>query len=190
MRYLKATADTGLIYRKTVTEEMRITGFSDADWGGDKDTGKSVSRYLIFAGGNLVHFKSKRQNTVATSTAHAELEAAYCGIIDAIWIKNCVNEFGAGITLPIKWYCDNQTVIKITNSDKSVNKTKHLMIKTHFLREKTKRKEVEMEYVGTDEMTADILTKALGKPKHDYLMRKMNTGNWNGSNRKGMLGDP
>jgi hypothetical protein len=162
LKYLKGTADLALIYEKCDQKQFELTGFADSDWAGDVDTSKSVGGYAIYLGNCLVGWKSKRRQNVATSTTTAEIDSLYVGVIEGIWMKNFLKELGLDLKT-VKWYQDNQSAIKTLNSEKNMDKTRHELVKIHYLREKVRENEIEIHYAATKEMIADIFTKPLNR---------------------------
>ena len=84
LRYLKGTADLGILYTREKSGELR--GYTDADWGGDQDSRISTSGYVFLRAGGAVSWKSRKQQTVALSTAEAEYVAASAAAQEAIWL--------------------------------------------------------------------------------------------------------
>jgi hypothetical protein len=74
---------------------------------------------------------------------------------------------------PIPIYCDNTSVINISNNPVMHSKTKHIPMKYHFLQEKVAKKNIRVEYVGTKEQVADILTKPLPMEAFEYLCQRL-----------------
>ena len=138
------------------------------DWAGDSETGRSVGGYAIYLGKCLVSWKSKRQTTVATSTTAAEIEALYVGVLEGLWIEGLLGEIGLKFPKPTTWFEDNQGAIKSIESERNLDKTKHLLVKIYFLREQREKKRIQLEYKKTGEMVADIFTKALGKGLFEF----------------------
>src|SRR5271168_2103816 len=85
-RYLQGTKGYGLTYDGSGEDSLTLTGYVDADWGGNRDNWRSTTGYVFMLGGGAVSWKSKLQPTVATSSTEAEYMAAYFGITEAIWI--------------------------------------------------------------------------------------------------------
>ena len=160
LRYLKDTPDVGLLYKKG-DRKIRIRCYTDSDWGGCQETGVSTSGYALFMNDCLVDWRSAKQNSVATSTSAAELEAGSMGLTRLTWAVNLMDEMGVPLELPSSWLVDNQTAMKVTLNDKTVKRLKHEMIKIHALREKVADGLVAPEYVPTSEQVADGFTKPL-----------------------------
>ncbi|XP_021723750.1 uncharacterized protein LOC110691138 [Chenopodium quinoa] len=82
LRYLKGTPGKGVIYG--THGHLDLHAFTDADWGGDRDSRRSTSGYFTLVGGNLVTWKSKRQKVVAMSSAEAEFQGVAKGITEVL----------------------------------------------------------------------------------------------------------
>ena len=89
LRYLSGLPHAGLGYKnqgdKTSQEEITITAYSDADWAGDLDDRKSTTGYIILINGNIINWNSKKQATVALSTAEAEYMAISATVQELKW---------------------------------------------------------------------------------------------------------
>ena len=110
---------------------------------------------------------------VARSTAEAEFRAAAQGICEGLWLKKLLEELQAEIKLPIKLYCDNKAAINISLNPVQHDRTKHIEIDRHFIREKVDEGSICMTYVPTKEQVADIFTKGLSKQRFDDLVCKL-----------------
>lgn len=105
-------------------------------------------------------------------------EAEYMGISDAckegIFIKNIFNELGQGETAPIvKLQNDSQSAQKISENNILNNRTKHIDIRHHFVRELIENGEVSLIYLSSEKMLADVFTKTLGKLKHEFCIQNI-----------------
>jgi hypothetical protein len=170
LKYLKGTVDLGLEFRKG--SEGSIVGYSDSDWVSDQATGRSTRGFVLIVDGNVVNWKSKRHRTVATSTTTAETDALYHGVLDHTWTRNLLQELGQDRGRAV-WYCDNQAAVAIVNSSKNVDKVRHELVKVQYLREKVE-KMISVEYISTDKMIADVLTKQL--PRQKFLESRVQLG--------------
>jgi hypothetical protein len=158
LRYVVATKEFGIKYTKS--ERLKLVGYSDADWAGDKEDGKSTSGYLIMLGGNLITWKSKKQKVTSTSTAMSEIEAMYYGITELIWIQMALTDLGVQLDGKSAWYSDSQSAINAVKSERNVERTRHILTKICFIRDQVEQG-MELLFVPTKEMKADILTKPL-----------------------------
>jgi len=121
-------------------------------------------------GGAAISWESRKERTVALSTTKAEYMAMREAVKEAIFLRYLLQEMlGKEYCVPI--LNDNQSAQKLSNTVCN-NRTKHIDMRHHFLREKINSGEIIFEYVETEKMIADILTKALSKCKHDYCVYK------------------
>ena len=168
LRYLKGTPRRGLFFKKG--EGTGIEIFSDADWAGTSDDKRS---YCSFVLGDLVTWKSKKQNVLSRSSAKAELRDTTHGICESIWLKMLLEEMGIKIQLPIRIHCDNKAAISISHNPIHHKCSKHVEVDRHFIKENIEEGPITMTYVPTFEQAADILTKALFKPAFEKLVDKL-----------------
>ena len=147
--------------------------YSDADWAGAKTDRRSISGYCTFIGGNLVTWRSKKQNVVARSSAEAEFRALAHGICEAIWIKRVLEELEVPITTPMRVYCDNKAAISIAHNPVLHDRTKHIEVDKHFIREKIESGLISIPYIPTTQQVADILTKGLPNQQFSVLVNKL-----------------
>jgi hypothetical protein len=179
LRYLNGTKSVSLEYKGS--DSFELTGYADSDWAADKETGKSVYGYVFFVGESAVSWKSKKSQTVtATSSTAAELEGLYHAVTEGIWIMEVMQQLGVIKSGRIKIYQDNKAAIAIVKGEKHVEKTKFMIVKIEFIRDYIKSGVLEVEYLETGKMTADIFTKSLGR----ILLKKHMTSL--GLNEKGL----
>jgi len=169
LRYLAGTYDYGIIYCGGIPD---FFGFCDADFAGDVDTRKSTTAYVFTLGGGAISWQSKRQPTVAASTTEAEYMSAAAAIKEALWVKNLLADFGRDIT-PVKMLGDNQSALKLLKNPISSLRTKHIDVTYHFARERVMRGDISVDYIKTDDMVADVMTKALPSTKHTACCKAM-----------------
>lgn len=159
MRYLKGTSDLGLYYSNSADEDL--VGYSDSDWASDVDDRRSVSGYMFKLCGAPISWRSKKQTSVALSTAEAEYVALSIATQEAVWLKQLLSELRIEQSEPTVVYEDNQSAISMTQNPQFHGRTKHVDMRYHFVREKVMDGTIEVKYCRTDRMLADILTKGL-----------------------------
>ena len=157
--YIRGTLNNGLCFKKD--KLIEVQGWSDSDWAADTETGKSVGGYCIKLAGCLVSWKSKRQRTIATSSTHAEIEACYNGTLEGLWINGLLKELGMEGMEPTLWNLDNQPMIAVINSERNIDRVKHLLVKVYYLRQLIESQQIKTTYCPTGEMSADIFTKPI-----------------------------
>ncbi|POM67806.1 LOW QUALITY PROTEIN: Integrase catalytic core protein [Phytophthora palmivora] len=147
------------------TTNAKASIFSDADWAGDKEA-KSTSGGLLVLNDMPIAWYSKKQFTVALSTAEAEYIAGATAVQDCLWVKQLLDELDLSKNDNVILHIDNQSAIKNMENDVTTARMKHINIKFHFIRDAVHSKDVEVRYCPTTEMKADILTKPLGATLH------------------------
>ena len=170
LRYLNGTLDYGMLYSRK-DDDGTMIGFSDADWAGDTNDRKSTSGYLFMMSGAAISWKSKKQTTVALSTAEAEYVALASTTQEATWLRQLLQDLNVEQTGPTVIHEDNQSAICIAQNPQYHSKTKHIHIKYHFVREKVLDNTIQLKYCPTSDMLADMLTKGL---TYDKLSRLRN----------------
>lgn len=176
LRYLKETMDTALTYSSRHFETL-LEGYSDSDWAGDRDDRKSTSGYVYTLGGTAISWKSKKQAVVALSSTEAEYIGTSEAAREAIWIWRLFDDLSQHLQQqqqqPQQLYVDNQGAIKLTENPRFHERTKHIDIKYHFVQEAHEKGLINVKYVPTEDMTADIMTKALPLERHWKHMEGM-----------------
>lgn len=171
MRYLKTTVDLGLhIHSK---EFPTLTVYSDADWGQDPQDRKSTSGSLFFLGENCISWSSRKQTCVSLSSAEAEYIALSQAMQELLWLLKLTADLDLHQNLPIKVFEDNQSTIKLAESEKYMSRTKHIDTKYHHIRDLKSKDVINLYYLPTEKMVADIMTKPLPKAKFDFCRHLM-----------------
>lgn len=171
LRYLKGTIDSKIKYKRS--EENDMTAYSDADWGADVDKRRSCTGYVVKMSNGAVSWCSQRQSIVALSTTEAEYIALSSAVREVIWLQQLAKECDDGKQGIVVTYCDNQSAINLGESEAYRPRTKHIDIRFHHLREKVEKRIIQLEYVATNEMVADSLTKPVSKEKTEYCRSGM-----------------
>jgi hypothetical protein len=148
LRYLVHTPKFGLWYHKGST--FNVIGYSDAYWAGCKMDRKSTSGTCEFLGRSLVSWASKKQNSVALSTAEAEYIAASHCCAQLLWMRQTLRDYGYKLS-NVPLLCDNESAIRMADNPIEHSRTKHIAIQYHFLRDHQQRGDIEIAYVSTKE---------------------------------------
>ncbi|KAK4401408.1 Retrovirus-related Pol polyprotein from transposon RE2 [Sesamum angolense] len=136
LRYLKGTPSTGLFFSSSSSSQL--TAYSDASWASCLDSRRSITGYCIFLGTSLVSWKTKKQATVSRSSAEAEYRSMASTVCELLWITYLLRDFGVSVSLPIHFWCDNQAALHITANPVFHERTKHLDIDCHLVRDQFK----------------------------------------------------
>ncbi|GJT19242.1 ribonuclease H-like domain-containing protein [Tanacetum coccineum] len=171
LRYLKNNPGMGIHIVKQ--PKASLEAFVDADWAKCIVTRKSVTGFCISLNGSLVSWKSKKQNTLSKSSAEAEYRAMASVTSEIVWILKILKDLNWEQFMPVTMYCDSQAAIKIAANPVFHERTKHLEIDLHFVREKILSGVLRTQKIGSADQTADIFTKGLDKLQHNKLVKQM-----------------
>jgi hypothetical protein len=171
LRYLVHTPYLGLWYPKG--SNFKLVGYSDADYAGCKIDRKSTFGTCQFLGRSLVSWASKKQNSVALSTAEAEYVAAAHCCAQLLWMRQTLKDYGYTFNR-VPLLCDNESAIKIAENPCEHSRTKHIDIRHHFLRDYNLKGDIEISHVRTIDQVADIFTKPLDEKRFCELRNELN----------------
>ncbi|RVW73899.1 Retrovirus-related Pol polyprotein from transposon RE1 [Vitis vinifera] len=172
LRYLKNAPGKGILFAKNV-DHQSIEVYTDADWAGAVDDRRSTSGYFTFVGGNLVTWKSKKQNVVARSSAEAEFRGMALGLCEALWLRLLLQDLGYLSRQPIRLFCDNKAACDIAHNPVQHDRTKHVEVDRFFIKEKLDDKIVELPKIRSEDQLADILTKAVSSQVFSKFLDKL-----------------
>ena len=161
LRYLKQTIGMGVLYKRG--KILDIVSYSDADWAGSKSDKRLTGRYCNLIDGNLVTWRIKKQNIVVRSCVEAEYHAMAHIACQLMWLRNLLKEFGITIKTPLVMYCDNQAATYIASHPIFHEKTKHIEIDCHFIREVVMTEEIVSPYIMSEDQIGDLFTKVMHK---------------------------
>ena len=171
LKYIKGAPGNGLLYEDK--GHARVVGYSDADWAGSPTDRRSTSGYCIFIGDNLISWKSKKQTVVARSSAEAEYRAMASATCELIWLKQLLKELRFGDATQMTLICDNQAALHIASNPVFHERTKHIEIDCHFIREKIISGDITTSFVSSNDQLADVFTKSLRGPRISYICNKL-----------------
>lgn len=175
VRYLKATLGQGILLN--TTNQLQLTSYCDADWGGCQMTRRSCTGYLTMLGGSPVSWRSKRQTVVARSSAEAEYRAMASTVSEIIWLRWLLAELGVHQQTATPLYCDNQAALHIAMNPVFHERTKHVEMDCYFVRERVQSQEIQPLKIRSGAQLADMFTKALGQERLLKLCSKLGTVN-------------
>ena len=172
LRYLKGSLGRGLFFKKSDSKKVEI--YTDADWVGSTDDRRSTIGYCTYVWGNLVTWRSKKQSVVAKNSVKTEFKAVAQGMCEGLWLQKLSKELRIIIELSIKFYCDNKAAISVSHNPVQHDKTKHIEVDKHFIKENFEKGIICMTYIPTREQLADIFTKGLQKSSFEDFIYKLN----------------
>jgi hypothetical protein len=172
LRYLRGTSSIGITYGQFQTEPQ---GFSDASFATDLIRGRSITGYVFFMAGGPISWRSKTQETVALSSTQAEYQALCAACQEAIHLRLLSSELDSSLNAskPIMIYKDNKGAIAMSQNPINHEKTKHIFVKYHFIRECIANKHAIVTFLQTKLMIADLLTIPTSKFIIDILGPKL-----------------
>ncbi|WCJ28653.1 Retrovirus-related Pol polyprotein from transposon RE1 [Euphorbia peplus] len=184
LKYLKGTHKKGLLYPSGVNlqmkaycrndyDEMIMEAFTDADWARCPETRRSVGGYCILLGHALVSWKAKKQATVSKSSAEAEYRAMASTSCEVKWLRYLLRVFGVTLQEPISLFCDNKAAIHIAENPVFHERTKHLDIDCHIVREYIQSGMIKTPFIHSEQQLADIFTKPLTYNQMEPELRQM-----------------
>jgi hypothetical protein len=150
-----------------------LIGYSDADWAGCKIDRKSTSGTCQFLGRSLVSWASKKQNSIALSTAEEEYIATGHCCAQLLWMRQTLRDYGYKLS-KVPLLCDNESAIRMADNPVEHSRTKHIDIRYHFLRGHQQKGDIEIAYVNTQNQLADIFTKPLDEKTFSKLRNELN----------------
>ena len=159
-RYLKGTKDMKLIYSSKVSKSL--TGYSDADFAGDRSTGKSHTGVVCLHNGTVISWTIQRQKCVSLSTTEAEFVAASEGTKDLLWLSRLLGEIANEGDIPVL-HVDNMSAIQLVKNPVFHKRSKHIDVKYYFVRDMFESGKLKVEHAATNEQLADSFTKPHSK---------------------------
>jgi hypothetical protein len=165
-QYIAYSADFKLTYKSNPISSDTLSGYCDSDWGGDLGTRKSTTGYIFLFRNSPISWSSRLQKTVALSSCEAEYMALKEAIKEQIYLKSLYDQ------IPIlkdqfenKLYTDSQSAIELAKNPIYHNRTKHIDIQYHFVRQAYITRLTDLVYIPTENQLADALTKAVDNNK-------------------------
>jgi len=171
VKYIKRQPGQGILLSSKCSNE--IIAYCDADWAACPLTRKSVTGYVIKLGESVVSWKAKKQTVVSRSSAEAEYRSLASTVAELVWLVGMLKELKAEVQLPVQVYSDSKSAILLASNPVYHERTKHIEIDCHFIREKLQEGLIKITYISTHNQPADLLTKGLSRPQHDCLLSKL-----------------
>ncbi|KRY45203.1 Retrovirus-related Pol polyprotein from transposon TNT 1-94, partial [Trichinella britovi] len=169
-RYLRGTADYGLLYQ--AKREGFLKGYSDADYAGDVTTRRSRTAAVCMCEGGAVLWHSQKQRSVALSTTEAEYVAASEAAKDMMWLMALFAEV-TEVKQKLILFVDNMGAVTLSKNPEFHNRSKHIDVRFHFVREKYIESKIDMQHIDSENQKADILTKDLSKTRFQNLRQQL-----------------
>ena len=176
LRYLQGTKSYKLTYAPDSSQTELFTSYTDADFAGDRSTRRSTSGMVIKVGTGAVSWSSKLQGIVTLSTTEAEYVAAVTAGQEVIWLRYLLTELGYKFTGPSTLFLDNNSAVQVAKNPEHHGRIKHLDLRLYWLRDQVNLGAIRIVHLRTDDMPADLMTKALGRIKVKGFTKMIGVG--------------
>ena len=164
-RYLCGNPTLGIVYSKTLAGPV-FDVMVDADHTGNTKDRKSTNGYIFKMSGAPIVWISKKQQSVLIPSTEAEYMGLSACAREAIWLRALFSELSFAQPNGTTIRGDNKGLLMLAAHPSNHQRTKHINIHYHFTRERVATKEIILEWISMEDMTADVLTKGLGSVKH------------------------
>lgn len=171
LKYIKGAPGRGLLYENKGNTNVQC--YTNANYDGCPFSRRSTSGFCVLLGGNLVSWKSKKQSVVSRSSAEAEYRAMANATCELVWIKQLLEELKFCNVTPMKLICDNQAAMHIASNPVFHERTKHIEIDCHFVREKILDGTIVTKFAFSNDQLADVFTKSLRGPQVESICNKL-----------------
>lgn len=171
LRYLVGSVSQGILLASS--SAAQLTAFCDSDWASCPTTRRSTTGYCIFLGDSPISWKAKKQHTVARSSAEAEYRAMALTTCKITWLTALLRDLDLKHLPPTIIKCDNKAALAIAANPVLHERTKHVEIDCHTVRDQVKAGTILLEHTPSCDQTADILTKILPVPQHQLHVSKL-----------------
>ncbi|MBW0553637.1 hypothetical protein O181_093352, partial [Austropuccinia psidii MF-1] len=174
LKYLRKTKDLGLTYNMNGSSD--IIGYSDLSWA-EENNRKSCCGYVFTYGGAAISWRSKRLNAVSVSSTESEFRALLGTFQEGKWLRQIHSDITSTDPRQMLIYCDHQGAINRAKNEVYHSRTKHIDVHYSFIIDYIKNNFIRLEYITTNEMVADCMTKALDRVKHQSFNNNMGLNN-------------
>jgi histone deacetylase 1/2 len=172
LRYVKGAMDVGLYIRKS--NSRLVSAFSDADWVGSVDDRRSTGGFAVYFGPNLISWSARKQPTVSQSSTQAEYKSLANTTTEIIWVEALLKELGIETyRIPCLW-CDNLGATYLSANPVFHSRAKHIKMDFHFVRERVAGRQLQIQFISTNDQVAYGFTKALGTQKYEEFKNNLN----------------
>ena len=140
-----------------------MIGYLDSDFARCVDSRKSTLGYVFLLAGAAISWKSAKQTSISTSTMEVEFIASFEASLQISWLRTFISglEVVSSISKPLKLYCDNSVAVFFSKNDRYSRGAKHMELKYLVVKDEIREHPLSIEFIGTQLMIADPLTKAL-----------------------------
>ncbi|XP_039133201.1 uncharacterized mitochondrial protein AtMg00810-like [Dioscorea cayenensis subsp. rotundata] len=171
IQYLKGSIRRGIFFPSS--SMLNVKGFTDADWAGCPDSRRSTTGWCMFLGDSLISWKCKKQDRVSKSSTEAEYRSMSTACSEIVWLQRLLDELRVKLNEPTQLFVDNMSAIQIANNPVFHERTKHIEVDCHYIRELLQQGLITLPHIKTEHQLADIFTKAKTRGRHEFLLDKL-----------------
>lgn len=171
LRYLKLFPAKGILFSSAC--ELKLYGFADSDWARCPDTRRSTTGFCVLLGSSLLCWKSKKQNTVSRSSTEAEYRALASLTCELQWLQYLFKDLTINMPQPALVYCDSKSAIYLAHNPAFHERSKHIELDCHVIREKIQSKLLHLLPISTTDQLTDMFTKPLHSPALTSILSKL-----------------
>ncbi|CAL2225061.1 unnamed protein product [Prunus armeniaca] len=153
--------------------KLDLISYCDSDWAGCPITRHSTTGYCVFLGNSLISWRTKRQRTDSLSSAEADYRAMASTCYEVTWLRFLLQDLHLPSSGASRMYCDNHAALHIAANPIFHERTRHIEMYCHFIRDKILDGNVSTWHVNSSQQLADTFTKPLGKEKFSAMLRKL-----------------
>ena len=150
---------------------LQLVAYSDADWAGCPDTRRSTTGWCMFLGDALISWRCKKQDRVSKSSIEAEYHAMSAACSKIVWLRGLLKELGFPQTTSTPLHADNTSAIQITTNPVFHERTKHIEVDCHSIRDTLDSRVISLPHVSSNIQVAEV-SKALTRQRHQFLVGK------------------
>ncbi|GAV77357.1 hypothetical protein CFOL_v3_20828 [Cephalotus follicularis] len=171
IRYLRGHSTTGLFF--PASNNTCLRAYADADWASCPDTRRSTTGWCMFLGNSLISWKCKKQDRVSKSSTEAEYRSMSAACSEIVWLSDLLDELGFPQNTTTSLSADNMSAIKIATNPVFHERTKHIEVDSHAIRNELLQSTISLPHVSSTLQLADIFTKPLTAARHQFLVSKL-----------------
>ena len=191
LQYIRSTVDRGIVFGGRGSS--KLIGYSDSDYAHDKTDRKSILGYVYMFAGGPISWQSRKQKSVASSTTEAEYMALSSCAKEGKWLATLLTELGLtkylgdelnrvsvvesvehdSASTAMQLMGDNQAANSLVNNTNVNERSKHIDVAYHIVRDLAKRNLIKVDYIPSADMVADGLTKPLPKERFKVFVGQL-----------------
>jgi hypothetical protein len=171
LKYLKSDPAKGIFF--SASSSLKISAFADSDWARCPETRKSITRFCVLLGSSLISWKSKKQNINSRSSTEAEYRALASLTCEIQWLQYIFQDFKITFSNPASVFCDSRSAIYLARNPTFHERSKHIEIDCHVIREKIQSKLIHLLHVPSTSQLANVFTNPLNDPAFSSFLSKL-----------------